>query len=127
MRVAHHDEHPHRGGGRRVHPAFRRRAPARRPRVAGANLDTPATAVAALAVTDCNVLLGRSIGLPGSLAPIPKPLDRDAVVARFTAMADWCTATGHEMTPDNWPKASQIAVGSMAEAIKRSRYSAVTT
>ena len=50
-----------------------------------------------------------------------EPLDRDAVVARFTAMADEVrTATGREMTPEQLAEGFlEIAVGNMAEAIKR--------
>ena len=57
-----------------------------------------------LAVTDCNVLLGKIQPdfFPKVFGPeANEPLDRDAVVARFTAMADEVrTATGREMTPE---------------------------
>ena len=77
-----------------------------------------------LAVTDCNVLLGKIQPdfFPKVFGPeANEPLDRDAVVARFTAMADEVrTATGREMTPEQLAEGFlEIAVGNMAEAIKR--------
>ena len=76
-----------------------------------------------LAVTDCNVLLGKiqPTSSQGVRPRANEPLDRDAVVARFTAMADEVrTATGREMTPEQLAEGFlEIAVGNMAEAIKR--------
>ena len=75
-------------------------------------------------MTDCNVLLGKIQPdfFPKVFGPeANEPLDRDAVVARFTAMADEVrTATGREMTPEQLAEGFlEIAVGNMAEAIKR--------
>jgi 5-oxoprolinase (ATP-hydrolysing) len=77
-----------------------------------------------LAVTDANVLLGKI-----QPAWFPKvfgkgadePLDRDAVVAAFDAMtADIARATGVTRTPEEIAEGFlQIAVGSMANAIKK--------
>ncbi|OZI22396.1 5-oxoprolinase [Bordetella genomosp. 7] len=77
-----------------------------------------------LAVTDCNVLLGkiqpdffpRVFG-----AGADEPLDREAVQRGFEAMAaEVRTATGRDMTPEQLAEGFlEIAVGNMAEAIKR--------
>jgi 5-oxoprolinase (ATP-hydrolysing) len=55
------DEHPYRGGGRRLDPAFRRRALSRGARIRRARIPARrATAAAARsAVTDANVMLGK--------------------------------------------------------------------
>ena len=120
-----HDEHPHgaAGGGSILHfDGARLRVG---PDSAGAN---PGPACyrrgGPLAVTDCNVLLGKIQPdfFPKVFGPeANEPLDRDAVVARFTAMADEVrTATGREMTPEQLAEGFlEIAVGNMAEAIKR--------
>jgi len=77
-----------------------------------------------LAVTDCNVLLGKIQPefFPNVFGPeANEPLDRDAVVERFSAMAaEVLAATGREMSPEQLAEGFlQIAVGNMAEAIKR--------
>ena len=77
-----------------------------------------------LAVTDCNVLLGKIQPdfFPKVFGPeANEALDRDAVVARFTAMSDEVrAATGREMSPEQLAEGFlEIAVGNMAEAIKR--------
>ena len=77
-----------------------------------------------LAVTDCNVLLGKIQPdfFPRVFGPgADQPLDREAVARRFTEMAGQvCRETGREMTPEQLAEGFlEIAVGSMAEAIKR--------
>ncbi|MCG2602880.1 MAG: hydantoinase B/oxoprolinase family protein, partial [Achromobacter sp.] len=77
-----------------------------------------------LAVTDCNVLLGKIQPdfFPKVFGPdADEALDRDAVVQRFEAMADEVrAATGRDMTPEQLAEGFlEIAVGNMAEAIKR--------
>jgi len=77
-----------------------------------------------LAVTDCNVLLGKIQPdfFPRVFGPgADEPLDRDAVVAGFTRMAAQVKAdTGRDMTPEQLAEGFlEIAVGNMAEAIKR--------
>ena len=77
-----------------------------------------------LAVTDCNVLLGKiqpdffpKVFGPGA----DQPLDREAAARRFAEMAGQVRReTGREMTPEQLAEGFlEIAVGSMAEAIKR--------
>jgi len=77
-----------------------------------------------LAVTDCNVLLGKIQPdfFPRVFGPAAdQPLDRDAVQQRFEAMAaEVRAATGRDMTPEQLAEGFlEIAVGNMAEAIKR--------
>lgn len=77
-----------------------------------------------LAVTDCNVLLGKIQPdfFPRVFGPqADQPLDREAAAERFAAMAaDVRAATGREMTPEQLAEGFlEIAVGNMAEAIKR--------
>ncbi|MBV7486269.1 hydantoinase B/oxoprolinase family protein [Bordetella sp. BOR01] len=77
-----------------------------------------------LAVTDCNVLLGKIQPdfFPRVFGPAAdQPLDRQAVQQRFDAMAgEVRAATGREMTPEQLAEGFlEIAVGNMAEAIKR--------
>jgi len=77
-----------------------------------------------LAVTDCNVLLGKIQPdfFPRVFGPAAdQPLDREAVQQRFEAMAaEVRAATGREMTPEQLAEGFlEIAVGNMAEAIKR--------
>jgi 5-oxoprolinase (ATP-hydrolysing) len=77
-----------------------------------------------LAVTDANVLLGRL--QPGHFPAVfgpqaNEPLDRAMVVERFTALAaEMSAGTGCAVTPEEVASgALQIAVGSMANAIKK--------
>lgn len=77
-----------------------------------------------LAVTDCNVLLGKIQPdfFPSVFGPdADQPLDVAAVRARFAAMAEEVrTATGREMSAEQLAEGFlEIAVGNMAEAIKR--------
>jgi len=77
-----------------------------------------------LAVTDANVMLGRIQGahFPKVFGPAAnEPLDRDGVIARFTALAaDVRRDTGRETTPESLAAGFvQIAVQNMANAIKR--------
>ncbi|WP_459614157.1 hydantoinase B/oxoprolinase family protein [Bordetella sp. 2513F-2] len=77
-----------------------------------------------LAVTDCNVLLGKIQPdfFPRVFGPhADQPLDREVVQQRFAEMArEVREATGREMTPEQLAEGFlEIAVGSMAEAIKR--------
>ncbi|OZI35848.1 5-oxoprolinase [Bordetella genomosp. 1] len=77
-----------------------------------------------LAVTDCNVLLGKIQPdyFPRVFGPAAdEALDRDAVAAKFAAMAaEVRAATGRDMTPEQLAEGFlEIAVGNMAEAIKR--------
>lgn len=77
-----------------------------------------------LSVTDCNVLLGK---IQPDFFPhvfgahADQPLDRDVVVERFTALAaDVHAATGRDMSVEELAEGFlEIAVGNMAEAIKR--------
>jgi 5-oxoprolinase (ATP-hydrolysing) len=76
-----------------------------------------------LAVTDCNVMLGKiqPAHFPKVFGPrADEPLDRDAVVAKFSAMADEIfAATGNRRTPEQVAEGFiEIAVGNMANAIK---------
>jgi len=77
-----------------------------------------------LAVTDCNVMLGKI--RPGYFPRLfgpggDEPLDADAVKARFSAMAeDIFQATGERPSPESVAEGFiQIAVGNMANAIKQ--------
>ncbi|WP_019939247.1 hydantoinase B/oxoprolinase family protein [Bordetella sp. FB-8] len=77
-----------------------------------------------LAVTDCNVLLGKIQPdfFPRVFGPdADQSLDREAVVRRFAEMAEQVHRdTGRRMTPEQLAEGFlEIAVGSMAEAIKR--------
>lgn len=77
-----------------------------------------------LAVTDCNVLLGKIQPhyFPRVFGPqADESLDADVVRERFSAMAkEIRQATGREMTPEQLAEGFlEIAVGNMAEAIKR--------
>lgn len=77
-----------------------------------------------LAVTDCNVLLGKIQPdfFPRVFGPhADQPLDREVVEQRFAALAQEVRqATGRDMTPEQLAEGFlEIAVGSMAEAIKR--------
>mgnify|MGYP002040704225 FL=1 len=74
-----------------------------------------------LAVTDCNVLLGKIQPdfFPKVFGPeANEPLDRDAVAQRFAAMANEVrAATGRDMSPEQLAEGFlEIAVGNMAEA-----------
>ncbi|GAB1579060.1 hydantoinase B/oxoprolinase family protein [Bordetella petrii] len=77
-----------------------------------------------LAVTDCNVLLGKIQPdfFPRVFGPAAdQPLDREVVRQRFEAMAaEVRAATGRAMTAEQLAEGFlEIAVGNMAEAIKR--------
>jgi 5-oxoprolinase (ATP-hydrolysing) len=77
-----------------------------------------------LAVTDANVMLGRiqPTHFPKVFGPgANEALDRDGVVAKFTAMAaDVKRNTGRDATPESLAAGFvQIAVQNMANAIKR--------
>ena len=77
-----------------------------------------------LAVTDANVMLGRiqPAHFPQVFGPdATESLDRDGVVARFSAMAsDVKRNTGRDATPESLAAGFvQIAVQNMANAIKR--------
>jgi 5-oxoprolinase (ATP-hydrolysing) len=77
-----------------------------------------------LAVTDCNVLLGKIQPdfFPKVFGPhADQPLDREAVAQRFAEMAAQVRQdTGREMTSEQLAEGFlEIAVGNMAEAIKR--------
>ncbi|HEV2609507.1 MAG TPA: hydantoinase B/oxoprolinase family protein [Noviherbaspirillum sp.] len=76
-----------------------------------------------LAVTDCNVMLGKIQPnyFPSVFGPnADQPLDRDVVVSKFTEMADEIfRATGSRRTPEEVAEGFiEIAVGNMANAIK---------
>ncbi|MFZ6658371.1 hydantoinase B/oxoprolinase family protein [Undibacterium sp. TJN19] len=76
-----------------------------------------------LAVTDCNVMLGKiqPAHFPKVFGPkADMSLDRDAVVEKFTAMAaEIEQATGIKKTPEEVAEGFiEIAVGNMANAIK---------
>ncbi|MBI5257974.1 MAG: hydantoinase B/oxoprolinase family protein [Burkholderiales bacterium] len=77
-----------------------------------------------LAVTDANVMLGKiqPAHFPRVFGPgADEPLDREAVVAKFGALAQRLTAaSGKPITPEGVAAgALQIAVASMANAVKR--------
>jgi 5-oxoprolinase (ATP-hydrolysing) len=77
-----------------------------------------------LAVTDANVMLGRvqPAFFPRVFGPhADQALDRDVVVEKFTALASAIEgATGQKKTPEEVAAGFvEIAVGNMAEAIKR--------
>jgi len=76
-----------------------------------------------LAVTDCNVMLGKiqPAYFPKVFGPhADQPLDRDVVVQKFTELADEIQrATGNRRTPEEVAEGFiEIAVGNMANAIK---------
>ncbi len=76
-----------------------------------------------LAVTDCNVMLGKIQPdyFPNVFGPhADQSLDREAVVQKFTAMAESVyQATGNRRTPEEVAEGFiEIAVGNMANAIK---------
>ncbi|HWW08243.1 hydantoinase B/oxoprolinase family protein [Collimonas sp.] len=76
-----------------------------------------------LAVTDCNVMLGKiqPHHFPKVFGPhADQALDRDAVVQKFTELADRIHAeTGNRRTPEEVAEGFiEIAVGNMANAIK---------
>jgi len=77
----------------------------------------------ALAVTDCNVMLGKiqPAYFPAVFGPhADQPLDRAVVVEKFSALADDIQrATGNRRTPEEVAEGFiEIAVGNMANAIK---------
>ncbi len=77
-----------------------------------------------LATTDANVLLGKiqPAWFPQVFGPgADEPLDRDGVVAKFSALAQEVrAATGREATPESLAEGFlQIAIQNMANAIKR--------
>jgi 5-oxoprolinase (ATP-hydrolysing) len=77
-----------------------------------------------LATTDANVVLGKiqPAHFPKVFGPDAKqPLDRDAAVTKFTAMArDIAQKTQRKLTPEALAEGFlRIAVGSMANAIKK--------
>jgi len=77
-----------------------------------------------LAVTDCNVMLGKIQPdyFPSVFGPEGnQPLDRDIVVSKFNALAaDITRQTQQAMPPERLAEGFlDIAVGNMAEAIKR--------
>ncbi|WP_321950622.1 hydantoinase B/oxoprolinase family protein [Paraburkholderia bannensis] len=77
-----------------------------------------------LTVTDCNVMLGKiqPDWFPRVFGPhANEPLDREAVVERFNALADTIfAATGQRRTPEEIAEGYlEIAIGSMANAIKK--------
>ncbi|MGR9578156.1 hydantoinase B/oxoprolinase family protein [Pandoraea sputorum] len=77
-----------------------------------------------LAVTDCNVMLGKiqPAHFPKVFGPhANEPLDRDVVVAKFTALAaEIEQATGRRQTPEALAEGFlDIAIGAMANAIKK--------
>ncbi|MGH8808152.1 MAG: hydantoinase/oxoprolinase family protein, partial [Noviherbaspirillum sp.] len=76
-----------------------------------------------LAVTDCNVMLGKIQPkyFPAVFGPnADQTLDRDVVLKKFTEMADEIyRATGNRRTPEEVAEGFiEIAVGNMANAIK---------
>src|SRR3990167_7694049 len=76
-----------------------------------------------LAVTDCNVMLGKIQPkyFPAVFGPAAdQTLDRDAVLQKFTDMAEQIyRATGNRRTPEEVAEGFiEIAVGNMANAIK---------
>ncbi|MBN3751667.1 5-oxoprolinase [Paraburkholderia sp. Tr-20389] len=77
-----------------------------------------------LTVTDCNVMLGKIQAdyFPRVFGPhANEALDREAVAARFHALAeDIFAATGQRRTPEEIAEGYlEIAIGSMANAIKK--------
>src|SRR6476619_5777572 len=77
-----------------------------------------------LAVTDCNVMLGKIQAdfFPAVFGPNGnEPLDTEVVRRKFSALADEIrAATGDARTPEQVAEGFvEIAVGNMAEAIKR--------
>ncbi|ODP31269.1 hydantoinase B/oxoprolinase family protein [Pandoraea sp. ISTKB] len=77
-----------------------------------------------LAVTDCNVMLGKiqPAHFPKVFGPnANEPLDRDVVVEKFTALAaEIEQATGRRQTPEALAEGFlEIAIGAMANAIKK--------
>ncbi|WP_036656431.1 hydantoinase/oxoprolinase family protein, partial [Pandoraea sp. E26] len=77
-----------------------------------------------LTVTDCNVMLGKiqPAHFPKVFGPCAdEALDRDVVVAKFTALAaEIEQATGRRQTPEALAEGFlEIAIGSMANAIKK--------
>ncbi|MDB5854559.1 MAG: 5-oxoprolinase [Herminiimonas sp.] len=77
----------------------------------------------ALAITDCNVMLGKlqPDHFPSVFGPrADQPLDRDVVVEKFAAIAEQVfQATGKRSTPEQVAEGFiDIAVGNMANAIK---------
>ncbi|MET0208240.1 MAG: hydantoinase/oxoprolinase family protein, partial [Burkholderiaceae bacterium] len=76
-----------------------------------------------LTTTDANVMLGRiqPAHFPQVFGPgADQPLDRDIVQQRFTELAQTLTAAGHASSAEEVAAgALQIAVGAMANAIKR--------
>lgn len=77
-----------------------------------------------LTVTDCNVMLGKiqPAHFPKVFGPrADEGLDRDVVVAKFTALAaEIEQATGRRQTPEALAEGFlEIAIGSMANAIKK--------
>jgi len=77
-----------------------------------------------LTVTDCNVMLGKiqPAHFPKVFGPhANEALDRDVVVAKFTALAKEIeAATGRHQTPEALAEGFlEIAIGSMANAIKK--------
>ncbi|PMS37397.1 5-oxoprolinase (ATP-hydrolysing) [Trinickia symbiotica] len=77
-----------------------------------------------LAVTDCNVMLGKIQPdyFPHVFGPhADAPLDRDVVAERFATLADEIfAATGRRQTPEELAEGFlDIAIGSMANAIKK--------
>ncbi|MGC7405647.1 hydantoinase B/oxoprolinase family protein [Pandoraea pneumonica] len=77
-----------------------------------------------LTVTDCNVMLGKiqPAHFPKVFGPLAnEALDRDVVVAKFTALAKEIeVATGRQQTPEALAEGFlEIAIGSMANAIKK--------
>ncbi|MDB5797041.1 MAG: 5-oxoprolinase [Paucimonas sp.] len=77
-----------------------------------------------LAVTDCNVMLGKiqPAWFPSLFGPDGRaPLDRDEVACKFAALADQVEqATGRKMSAEQVAEGYiEIAVGNMANAIKQ--------
>jgi 5-oxoprolinase (ATP-hydrolysing) len=77
-----------------------------------------------LAVTDCNVMLGKlqAAHFPKLFGPTAnQALDRETVMSQFAAMADQiAAATGQRPTPEDVAEGFiEIAVGNMANAIKQ--------
>jgi 5-oxoprolinase (ATP-hydrolysing) len=118
------DAHSYRGGGRRFDLPVRRHAIPGRAGSAGA---VPGPACyrrgGPLAVTDCNLLLGKlqPDHFPHVFGPDgDQPLDRDAVERRFAELtAHVHAATGRAVSPEEAAEGFlRIAVANMANAIK---------
>jgi 5-oxoprolinase (ATP-hydrolysing) len=118
------DAHSYRGGGRRFDLPVRRHAIPGRSGSAGA---VPGPACyrrgGPLAVTDCNLLLGKlqPDHFPHVFGPDGnQPLDRDAVERRFAELtAHVHAATGRAVSPEEAAEGFlRIAVANMANAIK---------